>query len=93
MTEDGIQKLYYSISEVSQALGIDQHVLRFWETEFKELAPRKNKAGNRLYKESDLQLLKRIKQLLYEEVSDAVADSLSEGDFVFFNTGNRGLHL
>ena len=67
MTEDGIQKLYYSISEVSQALGIDQHVLRFWETEFKELAPRKNKAGNRLYKESDLQLLKRIKQLLYED--------------------------
>ena len=67
MTEDGIQKLYYSISEISRLLDIDQHVLRFWETEFKELAPRKNSAGNRLYKESELQLLKRIKHLLYED--------------------------
>jgi DNA-binding transcriptional MerR regulator len=67
VTEDGIQKLYYSISEISRLLEIDQHVLRFWETEFKELAPRKNSAGNRLYKESELQLLKRIKHLLYED--------------------------
>jgi len=67
MTEDGIKKLYYSIGEIGHLLEIDQHVLRFWETEFKELAPRKNRAGNRLYKESDLQLLKHIKRLLYED--------------------------
>jgi len=67
VTENGIKKLYYSIGEISRLLGIDQHVLRFWETEFKELTPRKNRAGNRLYRESDLQLLKRIKHLLYED--------------------------
>jgi len=67
VTEDGIKKLYYSIGEIGRLLGIDQHVLRFWETEFKALTPRKNRAGNRLYRENDLQLLKRIKQLLYED--------------------------
>ena len=67
MVEEEVGKLYYSIGEVSRRLGIDQHVLRFWETEFKELAPRKRKGGKRLYKPADLKLVERIKQLLYEE--------------------------
>ena len=67
MNEVEIEKLYYSIGEVSDMFNIDQHVLRFWETEFKELKPRKNKAGKRLYRESDIQVISRIRQLLYEE--------------------------
>ncbi len=67
MVEEEVGKLYYSIGEVSRRLGIDQHVLRFWETEFKELTPRKRKGGKRLYKPADLKLVERIKQLLYEE--------------------------
>ncbi|HHE46355.1 MAG TPA: MerR family transcriptional regulator [Bacteroidetes bacterium] len=60
-------KLYYSIGEVSRLLGIDQHVLRFWETEFRELAPLKRKGGRRQYRESDLRVIRRIKKLLYED--------------------------
>ena len=67
MVETDLKKLYYSIGEVSRLLGIDQHVLRYWETEFKEIAPRKRKGGKRLYKESDLQTVKLIKKLLYED--------------------------
>ena len=67
MTEAEIKKLYYSIGEVSELLGVVQHVLRYWETEFKELAPRKNRAGKRLYRESDIETLRQIKRLLYEE--------------------------
>ena len=67
MVEEEVDKLYYSIGEVSRRLGIEQHVLRFWETEFKELTPRKRKGGKRLYKPADLKLVERIKQLLYEE--------------------------
>ncbi len=67
MVEEEVGKLYYSIGEVSRRLGIEQHVLRFWETEFKELTPRKRKSGKRLYKTADLKLVERIKQLLYEE--------------------------
>jgi len=67
LPESDIQKLYYSIGEVSKLLEIDQPVLRFWETEFKELSPRKSKSGKRLYREDDLKVLQRIKYLLYEE--------------------------
>jgi DNA-binding transcriptional MerR regulator len=62
-----IPKLYYSISEVSKLAEVDQHVLRYWETEFKELAPRKNRSGKRLYREQDLDIVRLIKRLLYGE--------------------------
>ena len=61
-----VKKLYYSISEVSEISGLKQYVLRYWETEFKELNPNKNKAGNRIYKTIDLDLVLKIKNLLYE---------------------------
>ncbi len=67
MVETDLKKLYYSIGEVSRLLRIDQHVLRYWETEFKELAPSKRKGGKRLYKERDLQTVRLIKKLLYED--------------------------
>ncbi len=67
MPSMAITKLYYSIGEVSSLTGIDQHVLRYWETEFKELSPRKNRGGKRLYRDSDLKLILQIKELLYNQ--------------------------
>lgn len=62
-----IKKLYYSISEVSEITSLKQYVLRFWETEFPELKPAKNRAGNRIYRLSDIKLIFLIKKLLYED--------------------------
>ena len=60
------EKLYRSISEVSDRLAIKPHVLRYWETQFPSLRPQKNRAGNRIYKPEDIQLLDRVKELLYD---------------------------
>jgi len=62
-----IQKLYYSIAEVSEITSLKPHVLRYWETEFDELKPPKNRAGNRIYRLNDIKLLFLIKKLLYED--------------------------
>ena len=62
-----IRKLYYSISEVSKITGLKQYVLRYWETEFTVLSPTKNRAGQRIYREKDLQIVEKIKHLLYQE--------------------------
>ncbi len=59
-------KLYRSISEVSEMLDVKPHVLRYWETQFSILKPRKNRAGNRVYRPEDLKVLFRIRELLYE---------------------------
>lgn len=67
MDEKPIKRLYYSIAEVSEITGLKPYVLRYWETEFPELNPQKNRAGNRAYKKNDIQLLFMIKRLLYEE--------------------------
>ncbi|MBS4035659.1 MAG: MerR family transcriptional regulator [Ignavibacterium sp.] len=66
MKDLSIKKLYYSISEVSKITGIEQYVLRYWETEFIELKPQKNRAGNRIYTNKDIQLILHIKNLLRE---------------------------
>src|ERR1019366_3530754 len=60
-------KLYFKIGEVSDLLGVEPHVLRFWEGEFPLLAPKKSGTGHRLYRRKDVELLLRIKQLLYEK--------------------------
>jgi DNA-binding transcriptional MerR regulator len=59
-------KLYYTISEAANLTQVKPHVLRYWETQFKMLRPRKNKAGNRMYRKRDLKLIAMIKELLYE---------------------------
>jgi DNA-binding transcriptional MerR regulator len=59
-------KLYRSISEVSDMLDVKPHVLRYWETQFSVLRPRKNRAGNRVYRPEDLKVLFKIRELLYE---------------------------
>lgn len=67
MRNSGIKKLYYSISEVSRITGLEQYVLRYWETEFDQLKPAKNRAGNRIYTNKDIKLIMHIKQLLRDE--------------------------
>jgi DNA-binding transcriptional MerR regulator len=59
-------KLYRSISEVSDMLAVKPHVLRYWETQFSMLRPKKNRAGNRMYRPEEVRLLLRIKELLYD---------------------------
>jgi len=60
-------KLYFKIGEVSDLLGVEPYVLRYWETEFSQLAPKKSGTGHRLYRRKDVELLLRIKHLLYEK--------------------------
>jgi len=67
MKHIGIKKLYYSISEVSKITGLEQYVLRYWESEFPELKPQKNRAGNRIYTNKDIKLILHIKGLLRDE--------------------------
>jgi DNA-binding transcriptional MerR regulator len=60
-------KLYFKIGEVSELLGLEPYVLRYWETEFPVLSPKKSGTGHRLYRRKDVELLLRIKHLLYEK--------------------------
>ena len=64
--QDPDSKLYRSISEVSDMLRVKAHVLRYWETQFSMLRPKKNRAGNRMYRPEEVRLLLRIKELLYD---------------------------
>lgn len=59
-------KLYFKIGEVSQLAGIPTYVLRFWESEFKQINPRRTQSGQRQYKQSDVELILKIKHLLYD---------------------------
>jgi DNA-binding transcriptional MerR regulator len=59
--------MYYSISEVSEMTGVKAHVLRYWETEFPSLRPKKNRAGNRNYRPKDIKAILVIRDLLYKE--------------------------
>ena len=62
-----MKKLYYSISEVSKMVDLEQYVLRYWEREFSQLRPQKNRAGNRIYTEKDIEIIKLIKRLTRED--------------------------
>ncbi|MEX0647954.1 MAG: MerR family transcriptional regulator [Balneolaceae bacterium] len=62
-----MKKLYYSIGEVSDITEIEPHVLRYWETIFKDLTPRKNKAGNRTFREEDITFILKLKHLIQEK--------------------------
>jgi DNA-binding transcriptional MerR regulator len=60
-------KLYFKIGEVSEILGVEPYVLRYWETEFAQLTPKKSGSDHRLFRRKDVELLLRIKHLLYEK--------------------------
>jgi DNA-binding transcriptional MerR regulator len=60
-------KLFFKIGEVCELTEVQAHVLRYWETEFPQLAPQKNRAGQRVYRRRDVEMVLRIKELLYDE--------------------------
>jgi len=62
-----LKKMYYSISEVCSATSLEPHVLRYWESEFPTLRPKKNRGGKRAYQDKDIEVICQIKRLLYEE--------------------------
>lgn len=74
-------KLYFKIGEVSDLLGVEPYVLRYWETEFTALSPKKSGTGHRLYRRKDVELLLRIKHLLYDRkfTIEGARQSLHEG--------------
>ncbi|MBU3700151.1 MAG: MerR family transcriptional regulator [Candidatus Kapabacteria bacterium] len=65
--QDSIKKLYYSITEAAKIVSEEQHVLRYWEREFVQLKPQKNRAGNRVYSQRDMAILMLIRNLLREQ--------------------------
>jgi DNA-binding transcriptional MerR regulator len=65
MNESIAKKVYYSIGEVCDLTGLKPHVLRYWETQFEVLNPGKNRAGNRVYRPQDIELVMLVKHLLY----------------------------
>jgi DNA-binding transcriptional MerR regulator len=67
VTAEIADKLYYRIGEVEAITGVPAYVLRYWESEFKLLRPKKNPAGQRVYRKRDLELVQRIRALLYDE--------------------------
>ena len=60
-------RLFFKIGEISSIAEIESHVLRYWESEFSFLKPRKNKTGQRVYTRKDLEIVLQIKNLLYKE--------------------------
>ncbi len=67
MSDEEVQSLYYSIGEVSDRIGYEPHVLRYWEKEFEVLSPNKDRAGRRRYTEEDVAMIERIRYLLKDE--------------------------
>jgi len=67
VSSDIPNKLYFRIGEVSRLAGVKPHVLRYWETEFPVLDPKKSGTGHRLYRRKDVELILEIKHLLYEK--------------------------
>ena len=62
------EKIYFKIGEVCELVGVQAHVLRYWETEFPMLSPQKNRSGQRSYRRRDVEIALRIKELLYDEM-------------------------
>ncbi len=67
MSEPIVKKAYYSIGDVCDLTGLKPHVLRYWETQFDILRPTKNRAGNRVYRPKDIELVLLVKNLLYQQ--------------------------
>ena len=60
-------KIFFRIGEVAQLAGVEPYVIRFWETEFPQLAPRKSGTGHRIYKRKEVEMVLEVKRLLYEK--------------------------
>jgi len=78
-------KLYFKIGEVSELLGLPSYVLRFWETEFKRIKPKRSASGQRLYRKKDVEFILKIRYLLHERgftISGARQHLRSKKDFL-----------
>ena len=85
------EKLYFKIGEACKQLDIQPYVLRYWETEFPALSPDKSKSGQRVYSRQDLTIIRRIKELLYDEgYTIAGAKKKLEGELESGGVGERG---
>lgn len=79
-------KIYFKIGEVARLTGVKPYVLRYWETEFKAIQPVKSRSRQRLYRKRDVELILKIKELLYEQrftiegARKRVHDLLGEGE-------------
>lgn len=62
-----MKKLFYTIGEVSNITGVEPHVLRYWESLFRELSPGKNRAGKRIYRDSDIEIIRKLKSLIQDK--------------------------
>lgn len=62
------EKIFFKIGEVCDIVGVQAHVLRYWETEFTQLSPQKNRSGQRSYRRRDVEIALRIKELLYDDM-------------------------
>ncbi|MDF1563491.1 MAG: MerR family transcriptional regulator [Deltaproteobacteria bacterium] len=82
---------YFRIGEVADLLGVRPHVLRYWETEFKEIKPQKSQRNQRLYRRRDVEVLVAIRKLLYEErftiagAREQLRSLLSQGELETFS--------
>ena len=93
--KNDIKKLYYSIGEVSKIVGLKSYVLRYWETEFKQLSPPKNRAGNRTYRQKDIDLILKIKDLLHGKkfTIEGARSVISEKNISKSTTGNLNSNI
>ena len=84
-------KLFYKIGEVCEHVGVQPHVLRYWESEFPMLAPQKNRAGQRVYRRKDLEMHPTVKPVAL--VADAMRDCSNRDGIVLDSFGGSGTTL
>ena len=86
------EKLFYKIGEAGKIVGVEPYVLRYWETEFPFLKPRKNKSGQRVYVKKDLEILIQIKKMLYQDRLTIEGVRKKFGEEVIKTTDRRIMH-
>lgn len=86
------EKLFYKVGEVSSIAGVEPYVLRYWESEFPFLSPRKSSSGQRLYVKKDVELILQIRKLLHEEryTIEGVRKKFSRPSLKVVNSGDGG---
>jgi DNA-binding transcriptional MerR regulator len=87
-------KLYFRIGEVANAVGVETHVLRYWETEFRSIRSQKSSRGQRVYSRRDVETLLKVKELLYAHrfTIEGARKKLREGGLEPVDPGDPNLH-
>ena len=84
-----MQRLYYSISDVAKMLDEETYVLRYWEKEFNQIAPKKNSAGKRVYSERDVDIIRVVKKLLRDDKLSIIGAKEQLAKFNFNNQSDN----